>query len=56
MICIVHHLYQFSQLLIQCWVKDAKNGSSEHSEIRSGRHGKTGCYCSCIRDDQRVSY
>ena len=31
-----------------------KNGS-EHSEIRSGRHGETGCYYHCIRDDERVS-
>ena len=31
-------------------------GSSQHSEIRSGRHGKTSCYRSCIRDDQRVSH
>ena len=28
--------------------------SSEHSEVRSARHGKTGCYHHCIRDDERV--
>ena len=30
--------------------------ASKHSEIRSGRHKKTGCHRSCIRDDQRVSH
>ena len=26
------------------------------SKVRSGKHGKTGCYCCCIRDDARVSH
>ena len=28
--------------------------SIQHFDLE--RHGKTGCYCSCIRDDQRVSH
>ena len=30
--------------------------SSQHSKIRSGRHGKIGCHRSCIRNDQKVSH
>ena len=43
-------------MVAQCWVKNIENGSSEHSKIRSGTHRKTGCYHSCIRDDERVFY
>ena len=36
--------------------KILKMAPPKHSEIRSGRHRKTGCHCSCIRDDKRVSH
>ena len=36
--------------------KNSENDISKHSEVRSGRHGKVGCYCHCVRDDKRVSH
>ena len=45
-----------SSWLLNVRQKDTAHDSFQHSKIRSGRHRKTGCHHSCIRDDQRVSH
>ena len=45
-----------SSWLFNVGQKDIKGVSSKQSTFRSGRHGKTGRFCRCIRDDQRVSH
>ena len=45
----------FFPLVTLCCLKSTKDCSSKHPEVRSGRHEKAGCYCCCIRDDERVT-
>ena len=50
MISIEQQSEAVSPSVTRCWVRITRDDTSKDSVVRSGRHGKAGCYRCCIRD------